>query len=111
MSTPPEVVGELLDRHARLWAEVSFRGADIAPGGRLDEAWRALFLRHPDRFMIGTDTYVTGRWDTYGALVEEHRRWLAQLPGEVARAIAYGNAVARFGAGGGLTGTPAPPPR
>lgn len=131
-STPPEVVGALLDRYPRLSAEVSFRAADIAPGGRggaprvtksggtppgappgdlLDGTWRALFLRHPDRFMIGTDTYVTGRWDTYGGLVEEHRRWLAQLPDEVARAIAYGNAVARFGAGGGLNGTPAPPPR
>ncbi len=129
MSTPPEVIGELLDRYPRLSADVAFRAADIAPGGaprvtnsggtpggappggRLDEAWRALFLRHPDRFMIGTDTYVNGRWDTYGALVEEHRRWLAQLPGAVARAIAYGNAVARFGAGGGLTGTPAAEPR
>ena len=63
-STPPEVVGELLDRYPRLSAEVSFRAADIAPGSLLDETWRALFLRHPDRFMIGTDTYVTGRWDT-----------------------------------------------
>ncbi len=112
MSTPPEVVGELLERYPGLSTEVSFRAADIAPalqnpgghppGGRLGKAWRVLFLRHPDRFMIGTDTYVTGRWDTYGGLIEEHRRWLAQLPGEVARAIAYGNAVARFGAGGGL---------
>ena len=131
-STPPEVVGALLDRYPRLSAEVSFRAADIAPGGRggaprvtksggtppggppgdlLDGTWRALFLRHPDRFMIGTDTYLTGRWDTYGGLIEEHRRWLAQLPGDVARAIAYGNAVARFGAGGGLTGTPAAAPR
>ncbi len=111
MSTPPEVIGELLDRYSRLSADVSFRAADIAPGGSLDEAWRALFLRHPDRFMIGTDTYVTGRWDTYGGLIEEHRRWLAQLPGDVARAIAYGNAVALVGAGGGLTGTPAAAPR
>ncbi len=111
MSTPPEVIGELLDRYSRLSADVSFRAADIAPGGSLDEAWRALFLSHPDRFMIGTDTYVTGRWDTYGGLMEEHRRWLAQLPGDVARAIAYGNAVALFGAGGGLTGTPAAAPR
>ncbi|MFQ5775553.1 MAG: amidohydrolase family protein [Kiloniellaceae bacterium] len=99
MSEPPEVVGALLDRHPRLWTEVSFRAGDIAPGGRLDPAWRDLFLRHPDRFMIGTDTYVTRRWEVYGALVEEHRRWLAQLPRAVATAIAYGNAAREFGAG------------
>ncbi len=99
MGAPPEVVGELLDRHANLRTELSFRAGDLAPEGRLDPAWRALLLRHSDRFMIGTDTYVTPRWDTYRGLVEEHRAWLAQLPPAAARAIAYGNAVREFGAG------------
>jgi hypothetical protein len=49
--------------------------------------------------MIGTDTYVTPRWGTYAAIVDEHRRWLAQLPRDVAEAIAYRNAVRLFGAG------------
>ena len=99
MSEPPQVVGRLLDRYPRLWAEVSFRGRDIAPNGRLAPAWHALLRRHAGRFMIGTDTYVNGRWDVYGALVEEHRTWLAQLPAEVAKAIAHGNAVRLFGSG------------
>ena len=99
MSEPPEVIGELLDRYPRLWTELSFRAADVAPDGRLDPAWRSLFLRHPDRFMIGTDTYVNSRWEVYRELVEEHRRWLAQLPRNVAEAIAYGNAARQFGAG------------
>ena len=99
MGAPPEVVGELLDRYANLRTELSFRAGDVAPGGRLDPAWRALLLRHNDRFMIGTDTYVTARWDAYRGLVEEHRAWLAQLPPAAARAIAYGNAVREFGAG------------
>ena len=98
-SEPPEVIGELIARYSRLWTEVSLRGYDIAPEGRLDAAWRDLFLRHSDRFMIGTDTYVTSRWEVYPDLVEEHRRWLAQFPREVAEAIAYRNAVRHFGAG------------
>ena len=99
MSTPPVEVGELLDRYPRLWAELAFRAGDVAPGGRLDPVWRDLLLRHPDRFMIGTDTYVGSRWDAYRELVDEHRRWLAQLPRDVAEAIAYRNAAREFGAG------------
>ena len=99
MGAPPEVVGELLDRHAGLWTELSFRAEDVAPGGDLDPAWRDLLLRHTDRFMIGTDTYIAPRWDEYWALIEQHRDWLGQLPTAAARAIAHGNAVRLFGAG------------
>jgi hypothetical protein len=98
MIEPAPVVGELLDRYPRLWTELSFRAADIAPDGRLDPAWRELFLRHPERFMIGTDTYINARWAVYPELLEEHRRWLAQLPREVAAAIAHRNAAREFGA-------------
>lgn len=100
MSEPPDVVERMFARHANLWTDISYRGGDIAPGGKLSETWRALFLKHPDRVLIGTDTHATSRWESYGALVDEHRRWLAQLPPEVARKIAYKNAVALFGSGG-----------
>ena len=99
MSAPPEEIGKMLDRYPRLWAELSFRAGDIAPDGRLDSAWRDLMLRHKDRFMIGTDTYVALRWGDYGDLIGEHRQWLAQLPRAAAEAIAYCNAARRFGAG------------
>jgi hypothetical protein len=99
MIEPPQVVGPMLDQFKQLWTEVSFRAAAIAPGGRLDPAWRDLFLKHPDRFLVGTDTYVTARWGSYLDLIEEHRAWLAQLPRDVAEKIAYRNAVALFGAG------------
>jgi hypothetical protein len=99
MGAPPEVVGELLDDYASLWAELSFRAEDVAPGGELDAAWRDLLLRHTDRFLIGSDTYITPRWDEYRALIAQHRDWLGRLPSEAAKAIAYGNAVRLFGAG------------
>ncbi|MDP6706911.1 MAG: amidohydrolase family protein [Alphaproteobacteria bacterium] len=100
MTSPPQVIGRLLAAHRNLWTELSFRGWDVAPDGGVDPEWRQLLLRHPDRFMIGTDTYVNQRWDAYQTLVAEHRHWLGQLPPKVAKAIAYGNAVRLFGTGG-----------
>ncbi len=99
MGAPPEVIGPLLDRYQSLWTELSFRAEDVAQGGDIEPDWRALLLRHADRFMIGTDTYTIGRWEAYWALVEQQRTWVSQLPPEAARAIAYGNAVRLFGPG------------
>ncbi|MFN0042139.1 MAG: amidohydrolase family protein [Alphaproteobacteria bacterium] len=99
MTEPPEIVAHMLERHPSLLVELSFRTGDIAPGGKLDSSWRALFLAHPQRFLVGTDTYITARWDNYGEIVEEHRRYLAQLPRETAEAIAWRNAARVFGTG------------
>ncbi len=99
MAAPPEVIGRLLDRHVNLWTELAFRAEDVAQGGDIEPDWRALLLRHADRFMIGTDSYTPGRWESYWALVEQQRTWVSQLPPETARAIAYGNAVRLFGPG------------
>ncbi|MEE8500340.1 MAG: amidohydrolase family protein [Kiloniellales bacterium] len=99
MGAPPEVIGPLLDRYDTLWTELSFRAEDVAQGPDIEPDWRALLLRHADRFMIGTDTYTLDRWEAYWALVERQRTWVSRLPPEAARAIAYGNAVRLFGAG------------
>jgi hypothetical protein len=96
MSEPADTVGKMLDRYKNLWTGVSFRAGDIAPGGTLDKAWKDVILRHPDRFVYGTDTYVTGRWGDYLSLVEEHRNWINQLPRKVAENIAFRNAVRLF---------------
>ena len=100
MSAEPPEIGALIERYPRLIVELAFRAGEIAPGGRLDPAWRELFTRHPERFMIGSDTYVTPRWGFYPAIIDEHRRWLTQLPRVVAEAIAHKNARRLFGAGG-----------
>ncbi|MBI3456531.1 MAG: amidohydrolase family protein [Candidatus Rokubacteria bacterium] len=90
-SSGPDEVGRLVDRYPDLTVELALR-SDVAPGGRLDPAWRALFLRHPDRFMIGTDTWVPSRWGELPAAQNWTRTWLRQLPPEGARRIASENA-------------------
>jgi hypothetical protein len=90
-------VSALVDRYPRLWVELALR-SDVAPGGRLDPEWRALFLRHPDRFMYGTDTWIPARWNAVVGAAEAAQTWLHELPLEVARAIAFGNAERMFAA-------------
>jgi len=93
---PPETVQDMLRRHANLWCELSFR-EDHAPGGKLDPRWQALFLEFPDRFMIGTDTYVADRWPYVIEHARLARQWLPTLPQDVAEKIAYRNGEELFG--------------
>jgi hypothetical protein len=95
MSAPATAVARLVDRFPMLWVELALR-TDVAPGGRLDPAWRAVFLRHPDRFLVGTDTWVTSRWQTLEDGMRDIQAWLAQLPRDVAEQIAYRNADRLF---------------
>lgn len=96
MSASAQAVGRLLERFPKLWVELSMR-FDVAPGGTLDPEWRALFLRHPDRFMVGTDTWVTSRWETLVDEMQATRGWLGQLPLKVSEQIAYQNGEHLFG--------------
>lgn len=75
--------------------------------GTLRPDWRALLLRYPGRFMVGSDPVWpveqldswdqadTG-WQELGRFWAFHRAWLRQLPGDVARKIGCENAVDLF---------------
>ena len=91
MSSSAAAVGELMDKQANLWADLSYRYGDVAPGGTLDPAWRALLIRHADRFMLGSDTWTTSRWEQVVGLAAEARAFLQQLPPDVAEKIASKN--------------------
>jgi len=95
MGASPATIDALLARSPNLWVELALR-TDVAPGGRLDPEWAALFARYPDRFMIGTDTWVPSRWPQLPGLMADVRTWLRQLPRELADRIASGNAEALF---------------
>lgn len=95
MSTAPERVDELLGKHPNLYGELSFRSG-IEAGDAISSAWRELFTRHSDRFLLGSDTWVPERWPQVPEIMDGYRAWLKQLPADVARKIAWGNGARLF---------------
>jgi hypothetical protein len=96
-SLDPDRVSALLTKYPQVWGELSYRSGIVDGGGKLTAEWRALFTRFPDRFLLGSDTWISERWATYGDIMAGYRAWLGQLPPEVAAKIAHGNARRLFG--------------
>ena len=122
---PASRIDELFGKYPLLMGELSYRPGLTCEGGRraagaphgarapsggsepdavgerggpyLCPEWRALMLKYPSRFMIGSDTWVNQRWQYYDELMKGYRAWLGDLPPEVARQIAWGNGAALFG--------------
>jgi len=96
MNTPPARVDELLDRYSRLYGELSYRSGIVEGGETLSPVWRALFEKYPQRFLLGSDTWVPERWPEVPAIMQNYRVWLAQLPPDVAEKIAWRNGATLF---------------
>jgi hypothetical protein len=96
-STAPSRVATLLETHPGLIGELSYRGGITEGGGKLTDDWRALFGKHSQRFLIGSDTWINERWFNYDSIFKEYRGWLAQLPEAQAKNIAHANAERLFG--------------
>jgi hypothetical protein len=94
---PVARVQALLERYPLLMGELSYRPGLTCEGGMLCPEWRALILKYPDRFVVGSDTWVNQRWSAYDEIMGAYRRWLGELPPEVAQRIAWGNAAGLFG--------------
>jgi hypothetical protein len=90
-------VDALLARYPLLMGELSYRPGLTCDGGLLCPEWQALLIKHPTRFVIGSDTWVNQRWQYYDELMQGYRTWLGGLPPEVARAIGWDNAAHWFG--------------
>ncbi len=93
---PPERVRELMQRHASLLGELSYRPG-LTEGGHLTPAWRALCTELPARWLIGSDTWINARWEHYEGLMDEARAWLGELPAPIAQRIAWDNGAGLFG--------------
>lgn len=66
---------------------------NLFDGERLSAPWRALVVRHPDRFVLGFDNVFAEHWGRY--YLDQVALWkkaLADLPDAVAHAVAHGNA-------------------
>ena len=94
---PVARVRALLLRHPTLMGELSYRPGLTDADGHLSTEWKALLTEFPDRFMVGSDTWVNARWAGYEGLMSDARRWLGDLPPAVAQQVAWGNAAALFG--------------
>jgi len=94
---PVARVQALLERYPLLMGELSYRPGLTCDGGTLCPEWRALILKYPERFLVGSDTWVNQRWSAYDEIMRGYRTWLGDLPPEVAQRIAWGNAAALFG--------------
>jgi hypothetical protein len=79
LGEPFEAVARVVDRNPALMSELSLK-PEVASNGKLDPRWKDLFLRHPDRFMVGTDTWVTSQWDRFAQVQAGLRAWLASSP-------------------------------
>lgn len=94
--TPIARVRALLLRHPTLMGELSYRPGLTDANGHLSPEWKALLSEMPERFLVGSDTWVNGRWSDYETLMAEARRWLGDLPPRAARQIAWDNAAGLF---------------
>ncbi|MET0544083.1 MAG: amidohydrolase family protein [Variovorax sp.] len=93
---PVERVRALLERYPMLMGELSYRPGLTCVDGKLCPEWRELILRYPERFLVGSDTWVNQRWSSYDELMRGYRVWLGDLPPAVAQRIAWGNAAGLF---------------
>ena len=94
---PVARVDALFSKYPQLMGELSYRPGLTCEGGKLCTEWRALLLKYPGRFMIGSDTWVNQRWQQYEELMKGYRVWLGDLPPDAAQKVAWGNAAALFG--------------
>ncbi len=92
-----ERVDQLMAQYPSLMGELSYRPGLTCGEGQLCPEWRALLLKYPDRFLIGSDTWVNQRWLYYDDLMRGYRAWLGGLPPDVARRIGWDNGARLFG--------------
>ena len=94
---PVARVDELFKKYPQLMGELSYRPGLTCDSGQLCAEWRTLLLKHPTRFMIGSDTWVNQRWQYYEELMNSYRTWLGDLPPDIARKIGWSNGADLFG--------------
>ncbi len=97
LGEPASEVYTLMSDFPELLADTSLREFEILKiGDGIDPEWEKIVFDFQDRLMVGSDTWVNGRWDVYGSIMDSNRLWLSYFPREVAEKIAYKNAERVF---------------
>ncbi len=101
----PELMRRLLQAHPNLYIGISPKPRTPGPnwfmqkGRGINPVWRALVMKFPDRFLVGTDTFYQPqqplRRRTQATALGP--KIVQQLPPPVARLVAYQNAETVFG--------------
>ncbi|MDI3384505.1 amidohydrolase family protein [Xenophilus aerolatus] len=94
---PVARVRQMMERYPKLMGELSYRPGLTCDAGRLCGEWRALIEAFPDRFLVGSDTWINQRWSSYDEIMRGYRTWLGDLPPALARRVAWDNAAQVFG--------------
>lgn len=104
----PELVGSLLDRHSNLYValRVETRATQVSSSlpmpnriitktGELDPAWLTVIERHPDRFVLGSDEFVTPDGSPDSPIASFDLTWsiVDLLPADLAAAVGGVNAA------------------
>ena len=89
---PVARVRELMREHPTLMGELSYRPGLTDGGGQLSAAWKALLGELPERFMVGSDTWINARWQHYEALMARRAAGSATCRRPLAQRIAWDNA-------------------
>lgn len=95
MNAQSYVVDGMMYQHPELIVEMSHR-TDLTADGELKAEWKKLFLRYPKRFLVGSGTYNNQIWYEYRYIILRTRKWLNQLPRNIAEDIGYRNAQRIF---------------
>ena len=91
-----KMLEQMLTKYPKLYFDTSVRDVLIIKDRKLLPEWKNLFMKYPDRFMVAIDTYYTPRWQRLDKVTGFIRKWLAGLPKEVTRKMAYENAEKLF---------------
>ena len=93
---PVERVRALLAKYPKRWAN-SPTARPHRQHGRPERRMEGAAHGTASASLIGSDTWINARWAGYEGLMNEARRWLADLPEPAARRIAWENGARLFG--------------
>lgn len=93
---PASGVRQLFEKYATAYCELSLHEELTDEDDNLTPEWKALLEEHPDRFMVGIDTYKNSRWGDLAVHANHVQEWLGQLSPQAAQLIANGNVSRLF---------------